>query len=407
MRGILARMRGMLKRIRHDEAARPLACVIGDIDLVRPLGLVGIRSVVVAAPTDPVRRSRMNAAFLPWTAGEADTRVLVERLLDVAAAQPLPLILFYEGDWDLLMVSRHRERLAERCRFVIPETQLVEDLVDKARFQKLARRLELPVPPSLRLSPARMSVTDVELGFPLIVKPLTRRGATWKPVAGDAKAVRVENAAELRALWPRLLESGVDVLAQQLIPGAETRIESYHAYIDERGETAGEFTGRKIRTLPPAYGFSTAVQITDEPDVRELGRRTLARVGLRGVAKVDFKRDDAGRLHLLEINPRFSLWHHAGARAGVNLPALVYADLAGLPRPHVAAARAGVRWCLHKHDARAARESGVSLVRWLPWALACEAKSAVAWDDPLPVLWGFVPWRFRGAGRPAPSDPRS
>jgi hypothetical protein len=49
----------------------------------------------------------------------------------------------------------------------------------------------------------------------------------------------------------------------------------------------------------------------------------LARLGVPGVAKLDFKRDDPGRLHLLEINARFNLWHDPGAVAGVNLPATV------------------------------------------------------------------------------------
>ena len=55
--------------------------------------------------------------------------------------------------------------------------------------------------------------------------------------------------------------------------------------------------------------------------------------GLTGVAKLDFKRDRSGKLHLFEINPRFTLWHHAAAIAGVNIPALVYADLTGAPWP--------------------------------------------------------------------------
>jgi D-aspartate ligase len=80
----------------------------------------------------------------------------------------------------------------------------------------------------------------------------------------------------------------------------------------------------------------------------------------------------------------------------VNLPALVYADAVGLPRPAVRGARAGVRWCLMWHDISAARASDIPLAAWLPWALRCEAKSAVAWDDPLPVLRGaWSLWRSR------------
>ena len=134
------------------------------------------------------------------------------------------------------------------------------------------------------------------------------------------------------------------------------------------------------------YGHTTALEITEADDVRRQGRTIVERLALIGVAKLDFKRDPHGNLRLLEINPRFNLWHHAGAIAGANIPALVYADLVGLPRPAVTRARAGVRWCRMWKDLPAARASGMPLAAWLPWAMGCEAKSALAWDDPMPLL---------------------
>jgi D-aspartate ligase len=373
-----------------DPHSQPLACVIGDMDLVRPLGLAGIRSAVLAQPGELSRYSRFTATALDWADSSKEPARLLDILLDFGRRQPEPPILYYGRDWDLLLVSRERERLREAFRFAVADRELVEWLVDKARFQELAERLELPLPASRRLSPHAADPTDVDLQFPLIAKPLTRRNETWKPIAGGGKAVEARTPAALRELWPRLAAAGVDVLVQELIPGPETRVESYHVYVDGRGEIAGEFTGRKIRTYPPAYGYSTAVEITDQADVAELGRDVVGRLGLRGVAKLDFKRAPDGRLRLLEVNPRFNLWHHVGAKAGVNLPALVYADLAGTTRPPARRARAGVRWCYHRNDARAAKAHGIPLARWLPWALSCEAKSAVAWDDPMPIVRGSL-----------------
>jgi D-aspartate ligase len=167
--------------------------------------------------------------------------------------------------------------------------------------------------------------------------------------------------------------------------------------VDAAGEVAGEFTGRKLRTHPVRYGYTTALVITDSPEVRALGRDIVGRLGLRGVAKLDFKRAPDGRLALLEVNARFNLWHYPGALAGVNLPALVYCDLADLPRPPVAALpRAGVRWCSLAHDAQAARRAGIGLGAWLRWTLGCEAKSGFAWDDPLPLPKAAL---ARAAGR--------
>jgi D-aspartate ligase len=393
-----------------------LACVMGDMDMVRPLAMAGIRCLVVTPPGDASRYSRFVRGALNRVESWERAEELVEELVRLGRAQAEPPVLFYEEDRDLLLVSRYRDRLVEAFRFVIPDAELVEDLVDKSRFLALAERLALPVPPSRRLCPdSGCSPSDVDLRFPLILKPMlrpmTRRNQGWMAACGSggshfaSKARRVETPEELVQLWPRLAEAGVDVLAQELIPGAESSIESYHVYVDAAGEIAGEFTGKKIRTYPADYGVSTSVLITDAADVAALGRDLTRRLALQGVAKLDFKRGPDGRLHLLEVNPRFNLWHHPGAAAGVNLPALVYADLLGLPRPEVRAARAGVRWCWLWHDARAARAQGTALHQWLPWALGCEAKSVLAWDDPLPFLRGVL-WRFVRRS-PSVSRPRA
>ena len=366
----------------------PLGCVIGTMDLVRPLGLAGIKCAIVARPGSPKRYSRFVSHVVDWADPWKQPDELLERLLRFGTAQGNRPILYYEGDWDLLLVSRRRDRLAKVFRFVLPDATLVEDLVDKDRFRALAERLSLPVPRSRPISPQHAEPDDLDLRFPLIVKPLTRQMATWDGLAEGAKALEVQAPADLRRVWGILARADVDILAQELIPGPETLIESYHVSVDEEGETVAEFTGKKIRTYPAAYGHSTALVITRAADVVALGREVIHRLDLRGVAKIDFKRGRDGRLHLLEINPRFSLWHHLGARAGVNLPALVYEDLVGLPRSAVGPAHPGVRWC-NLHDPRAAREAGTPLRRWLRWAVTCEAKSGVAWDDPLPVIGGL------------------
>jgi predicted ATP-grasp superfamily ATP-dependent carboligase len=361
------------------------------MDLVRPLGLAGIRCAVVARPGDPIRYSRFTETVLEWSDSWKEPEPLVERLVRWAATRAEPPVLFYQEDRDLLLVSRFRSRLSPAFRFVVPEASLVEDLVDKGRFQDLAERAGLPVPPTRRLRPGEGSLPeDADLRFPVIVKPLTRRTDSWVPIAGSNKALRVETPGELRALWPRLAEADLEVLAQELVPGDETRIESYHVYVDEAGDVVGDFTGRKIRTHPAEFGYSTALEITDAADVRELGRELARRLDLRGVAKLDFKRAPDGRLYLLEVNPRFNLWHHPAALAGVNIPDLVFRDLSGRPRPAEVKARAGVRWCYLWYDAAAAREWGVTPARWLPWALSCEAKSSVAADDPMPFIRGVL-----------------
>jgi D-aspartate ligase len=362
-----------------------MACVMGDMDLLRPLVLAGAPCAVVTRASVPSLYSRYVQSRLVWDDCSKSTEVLVDALMRFGQPRTERPVLFYEEDAQVLFVSRNRERLAQAFRFVVAGAQLVEDLLDKGRFQLLAERFKLPVPTGRRFKPAFVDPDDVGLAFPLIVKPLTRL-EPWNNVFGLRKAVYVENAEALRSLWPQLCTVALELLAQEFIPGAEGRIESYHCYVDQRGGIAGEFTGRKIRTYPVCYGHTTALEITDADDVRRSGRAIVERLALTGVAKLDFKRDPRGDLRLLEINPRFNLWHHAGALAGVNIPALVYADLVGIPRPPATHPKTGVRWCRMWKDLPAARADGMPLTKWLPWALNCEAKSTLSWDDPMPFL---------------------
>ena len=364
------------------------ACVLGGVDLLRALGLAGIPCASVS-PVDALPRfSRFTRAKVSWHDPLGDPDALVESLIGFARSVAEPPVLFYQGDGDTLFISRNRDRLAPHVRFVIPDADLVEDLVDKARFQALAKRLALPVPSAVLLEPGDSIAADQELVFPALVKPVARQLATWQPFAGDAKAVQVDSAAALEAIWCDAARYGTAVLVQELIPGAENRIESYHVYVDGDGEIAAEFTGRKARTYPVHFGQSTALELTAAADVEALGREIVRRMGLRGVAKLDFKRHPSGKLYLLEVNPRFNLWHHLGAVGGVNLPAMVYADLTGGRRPPRTVATPGVKWSRPLADLQAARAAGEPLSVWLRWTIAARARSGLALDDPLlPVGW--------------------
>ena len=368
--------------------------------------MAGVRCAAMAPPGAIVRYSRFTHMVVPWADPLEDPAAFVEELLRFAARQSRPPVLFCGGDWDLLAVSRARDRLADAFRFLLPSAELVEDLVDKARFSALTDRLGLPSPRTQVLRAGLSRPPALGLPFPVLLKPLTRLDVRWAVVAGEAKALEVRTDEALAAAWPRVARSGLDVLVQELVPGPEERIESYHAFVDADGRIAAEFTGQKLRTYPREYGHSTAVEITAATDVRDLGRDVLRAVGLRGVAKVDLKRDPGGGLHLLEVNPRFTLWNHAGAWAGVNLPAIVYADLVGRPRPPAAAVRIGVRWCDPLPDARAAAARGIPLRDWLPWVLRCEARASFMLSDPLPVVRGAL-WRLRHRSWPALRRARS
>jgi len=148
---------------------------------------------------------------------------------------------------------------------------------------------------------------------------------------------------------------------------------------------------------------STYLELVDVPELTRIGFDVIARLGLVGVVKLDFKRDPrTGRFYLLEVNPRFSLWNHLGAASGVNLPLLAYQDLAGLPAAPAKAAKVGLRWLSFADDARAfvrslAPAGELSLAGWVGSLRGPKVYDVFAWDDPSPFVMNLV--RGRDAGK--------
>src|SRR4051812_41631323 len=82
----------------HGRRRPGSACVLGDIDLVRALGLGGIRSDVVAPPGSLARFSRHTRPALAWYDPWERADEGVGALVGQGGAQPAPPVLFYEED---------------------------------------------------------------------------------------------------------------------------------------------------------------------------------------------------------------------------------------------------------------------------------------------------------------------
>jgi D-aspartate ligase len=380
-----------------------LACVMGGLSVIRALGRAGVPVACVITPhtneQPSLSRYVRRTVFAPSSA--KDPGGLLTELLRFGSSLSDPAVLFVDNDDDLLFISQNRDELSTCFRFILPSPELLEDLVDKRRFAALAARMNLPTPETHVIAQGT-ATSDPRVRtwsrFPCIVKPGLR--TNWfgarlaHHVIGETqKAVRVESHAELQALAPSLEKHPSDFILQPLIEGGEEQIVSYHAYVSDGGVVA-DFTGRKVRTAPREYGFSTYVQITDDERVRAIGRDVVTRVDFRGVIKLDFKEDTRdGGLYLLEANPRFNLWHHPGAIAGVNLPALVYEDLVspGAVSRSTQRARAGVRWMWAFADLQEHRVHGaLPTLRWLREVAGADVVEDLCWSDPLPGVARLV-----------------
>jgi predicted ATP-grasp superfamily ATP-dependent carboligase len=374
----------------------PLACAVTELSMVRALGRRQIPvALATSEPRSPMTRSRYCREIIPLPPWWSEPERAVDALIDWTATKNHRPVLFYDGDHDLIAISRARQRLAPHFRFVLPPAELVEACTDKLRFAELAEQRALPVPRTALLT----SGTDFDdflagwSSFPAVLKPAMRNN--WFATVGShEKALRIETREQLRKSLDDLGTHGLDLVLQAAVEGGEEQIVSYHAYVRADGSTAAEFTGRKIRTWPRRYGLSTYLQITDDADVLRAGRSLVDTLEFTGVLKADFKIDVRDQqLYLLEVNPRFNLWHHAATVAGAPIPEMVYRDCVdGLParRGATVRARAGLRWINPVADLPALREyraaGEVTLPQWARQVLTAQVNEGFNWRDPLPGL---------------------
>jgi predicted ATP-grasp superfamily ATP-dependent carboligase len=213
---------------------------------------------------------------------------------------------------------------------------------------------------------------------------------------GPKKALRASTESELRELYAEVSRHTGDFVIQQYIPGGEDEIYSFHAYMDRGGVALGQFVGKKIRTFPREAGLSTYLELVKEPRVVALGLDVVRKLGLIGPVKIDFKRDPrSGRFYVLELNPRYNLWHYLGSVSGVNLPLLAYADLVGAHIQRPLDYIVGVKWLSFGNDfrsfVRSYRPSGeLGVAEWLRSLRGPKVYDVFAWDDPLPFLAGLA-----------------
>ena len=376
--------------------------LLGGVNLVRALGRAGIPAVVASCDAhEPAFASRYclgKCVLPPLDHGEAavDAIVRIGDRLSSLHGRRVPLM--YGSDDYLKLIYAHRDRLQRYFLLLLNEPEIAEAMLAKDQFQSLAERCGLPVPSSLSWEGKGPGTVAGHAG-PVLVKPSNK--ADWadaplrRQLFHDAKALVFDNGAAAAA--DAVVALYRDQLTfQQYIPGDDTCIGSFHGFADEKGRVLDSFVGRKLRTFPPLTGESSFIELDHDEELAALGRDIAARLPIKGVFKMDFKKEPrTGRWYLLEINARFNLWHYLGAYNGVNLLRVAYDYVLEGTRPQSPQAYAtGYRWLSLELDARAFLDlhsrNALGTASWiLSILLSRNIYNVFSWSDPVPLakLW--------------------
>lgn len=382
----------------NKTGSRNKALVLGRIGLVRSLGREGI-PVTLARESARVfeRWSRYCDEFILLPSLVTDEDGAVEIMMQYGRRQEQKPIVFLSAESDVLMFSRHREKLSEFFHITLPSHDLLVDLIDKGRFARLAEAKNLPVPRTLvPQSDQEFFQAADEIGYPCVIKPVSQR--LWHAPEihariGHAKALLVRGPDDLKSVLQMLPCAGGRELIQQYIPGKDLLHYSLHTYIHHSGTVRGSLVGQKLRTFPIHFGQGCYTRFVQEPAVERVCLEALRQINYTGVATVNVKRHaETGENYILEVNPRYSLWGILDLACGVNLPFLQYCDTLGLVVPSQRPSGRAQRWLWFGADFRAMlayrRAGELTVGQWLTSYVREKGSiefHVFAPDDPLPL----------------------
>ena len=360
---------------------------LNGISMARTLGRAGV-PVIAFDSGSKVRLGRTRYADCRECPDPAvDEEGVVSLLIDEAVKLGERPVLYAGSDDFVLCVSRHRASLQPYYRFLLPDPDLVEALMDKRATHRLALEHGVPVPRTWMTDETDIEAVAEEAQFPCILKPAA--SYRFRRTINE-KAFLVRTRSELKEKY-RFLEKAGALMVQEWIPGADDAIYQIGFFIDEGGTLRARFAGRKLLQFPPTFGSGAVTVSESHPEVIALATRFVQRLNVVGLSNAEFKRDPRdGSFKLMEVDPRLWLWHDVARPAGVDLVSLYYHHLCGRPSAPILSQRDDIKWVYEVRAALAAwdeiRTRRLSVRRFMSYLRGERHYASFALDDPMPFL---------------------
>ncbi|AKS42752.1 carboxylate--amine ligase [Wenzhouxiangella marina] len=380
----------------------PLAVVLGSsptaLYAVRELSASGYRVALLDQSKGCAWYSRLiNAGRYQGSLG-----AVVDKLSEIQpAGRQEGVVLVPTNDFFIEQLINSCDHLVSRFRFFDCYRSVAGKLLDKALFYECCREHGVATPTVWRVRRAAdvEAITD-QLIFPCILKPELIHKARHR-LAGK-KLLVLRSRSDLSAAVNVLAGDTGNWLVQELIPGPESDIRLVALAFGSEGQLLSRFSGRKLRQYPAGFGSASLVSSERCLESEEIAVDFLRALAYKGVCGAEFKRDPRdGRLKLIEINPRPTLWFQIAKDSGRSILASAVDELMGRPSCEGAIQQSDVLWRYLFKDLAAARfykspprefplpapdlESARD-VRGRSWPV-------FSWSDPMPAVmepFGFV-----------------
>lgn len=222
----------------------------------------------------------------------------------------------------IYLLNPVRTSLPGSAVLACPEPEKVQSLADKVKLYRLAERLGVAIPQTLYLENENDLPTVVNSinEYPVVIKPALSRIAVSKGFLA-ASVTYADSRKELEEQYTTNPALRYPSMIQEKIVGPGTGLFTLY----DTDKHLALFSHRRLREKPPSGGVSVVSEsVPLDKEMVEAANCLLASVAWKGVAMVEFKRDERdGRAKLIEINGRFWGSLQLAITCGIDFPALV------------------------------------------------------------------------------------
>ncbi len=398
-------------------AARPRAIVLGtehprSAAVIRSLSRAGIAVDVCDHLTPPTvlwRHSRLIRSRIQLN---PDPGTAMDEL--AALGREEGGVVIPTNDHYLMAVAQRHDELARAFRLAVPPWDILEPLMDKIRFRRMALDCGLNAPRQFcPEDPGDLDRLEDQLDFSAhdyVLK--ARRWDIGAAAAGStrrvAKAGRTTDEV-LRACREYFDRTGAMPVVEEVIPGGAEQCIGVSMIVGaDHAPLLAHCVQRKKLQLyaeesdfkhPYELGANAYCENTDDAEARDAAARLAKASRYRGAMTFEFKRSTSnGKLYVLKADPRFVRATALSMALGHDQPLVLYEDHLGsnraIPAPVPTKDGAGWIWLEAYLFSAWANRGGISLFREalrlagrLP---RIRAFAYLTWRDPMPALVLFA-----------------
>jgi hypothetical protein len=237
-------------------------------------------------------RARCRATGGEWRFSGRIGTARLERDLETAAARR-DYDVVYPATEPMQRLVWPRAALWRALRLPTDDAIRPPGLADKRRMSCVARSVGVPIPDQMDCAGAsNIDEAIRRFGLPIVIKGAVGRGGRTTFIAASA--------AEARRAVHWIERQGIEAFAQRHLRGPTFLVGG----VFHHGLPVRLYAGEKCIQFPASTGPAAVLISRRDHELIQSATRVFAAMRLNGLASADFIRDDDGRFHFLELNPR-------------------------------------------------------------------------------------------------------